>query len=52
MVQNMREAVTLARSHAQKGDIVLLSPLCASWGIYKNYKERGLEFKKLVNELK
>ena len=52
MVQNMREAVTVARSHAQKGDIVLLSPLCASWGIYKNYKERGLEFKKLVNELK
>lgn len=52
IVNNMKEAVELARKSAQKGDIVLLSPLCASWGLYKNYKERGLEFKKLVNELK
>lgn len=52
MVNNMSEAVKAAKLDAQKGDVVLLSPLCASWGIYKNYKERGLEFKKLVNELK
>lgn len=52
IVNNMSEAVKAAKLDAQKGDVVLLSPLCASWGIYKNYKERGLEFKKLVNELK
>ncbi|MBQ3886673.1 MAG: UDP-N-acetylmuramoyl-L-alanine--D-glutamate ligase [Clostridia bacterium] len=50
-VQNMEEAVQAARSHAVSGDIVSMSPASASFDMYKNFAEKGLHFKRLVNEL-
>lgn len=46
--RSMAQAVRLSRRHARPGDTVLLSPACASFGMFKNYKERGLLFKKAV----
>ncbi|HPD07856.1 MAG TPA: UDP-N-acetylmuramoyl-L-alanine--D-glutamate ligase [Patescibacteria group bacterium] len=45
---SMTEAMNLAKKYAQAGDIVLLSPACASFGLFKNYKERGNLFKQAV----
>jgi UDP-N-acetylmuramoylalanine--D-glutamate ligase len=42
---DMAQAVKQAKKEAAAGDIVLLSPACASFGIFKNYKERGQKFK-------
>ena len=47
---SMEEAVELAREAAAPGDAVLLSPACASWGMFKNYEERGRIFKDLVRK--
>lgn len=47
-VKNLEEAVKLASKLAKPDDIVLLSPACASWDMYKNFEERGNEFKELV----
>ena len=44
----MSEAVTLALSEAQPKDIVLFSPACASFDLFKNFEERGTCFKKAV----
>jgi UDP-N-acetylmuramoylalanine--D-glutamate ligase len=48
--KTMREIIQTARSVAQTGDAVLLSPACASFDLFKNYKERGEEFKSMVQE--
>lgn len=45
------EAVHAAFHFANKGDIVLLSPACASFDLFKNYEDRGDQFKKAVKEL-
>lgn len=47
----LKEALTKAHSSAKAGDIVLLSPMCASWDQYANFEERGDEFVKLVESL-
>ena len=47
----MEKAVQLARELAAEGQIVLLSPACASFDMYGGYEERGRDFKRLVNEL-
>lgn len=49
--RSMEEAVEQARECAQPGDIVLLSTGCASFGLFKNYYDRGDQFTKAVQEL-
>ncbi len=46
-----KEAVDMAYYLADKGDIVLLSPACASFDLFENYEDRGEQFKQAVNEL-
>lgn len=46
---SMEKAVNLARGKAEKGDVVLLSPACASFDMFDNYEHRGIVFKDLVN---
>lgn len=45
------EAVQAAFHFAGKGDVVLLSPACASFDLFKNYEDRGTQFKQAVKEL-
>ena len=49
--EDMSEAVKACASFADEGDYVLLSPACASWGMFQNYEERGRIFKKCVEDL-
>jgi len=48
---SMEEAIKLAKNIASHGDIVLLSPACASFDWFENYEHRGKVFKQLVNSL-
>jgi len=49
---SFNEAVLMAHGAAKAGDVVLLSPACASWDMFKNYEERGELFRQIVNGLK
>ena len=49
--EDMEDAVTRAVEKAQPGDVVLLSPGCASFDMFKDYVERGNRFKDIVNRL-
>ena len=51
IVHNMEEAVSFAKEVTKKGTCCLLSPAASSYGFFKNFKERGNLFKKLVLEL-
>ena len=50
-VTNMEDAVAAAAENAKEGDIVSLSPASASFGLYRNFEERGNHFKAIVNGL-
>ena len=50
--KDFERAVSLARSIARSGDIVLLSPACASFDAFKNFMVRGNKFKQIVNDFK
>ena len=50
-VGSMEEAVKKAEEIAEKGDIVTLSPACASFDLYPNFEARGIHYKNLVKEL-
>lgn len=50
-VSSMEDAVRKAYKLAQKGDTVLLSPCCASFDLFKNYEDRGEQFKSCVRNL-
>ncbi len=50
--ESMEDAVNKAYETAVSGDAVLLSPACASWGMFKNFEERGRIFKEAVRGLK
>ena len=52
MTDSLEEAVHFCAEHANPGDAVLLSPACASWGMFPNYEVRGKMFKELVYQLK
>lgn len=51
LADTLEEAVQFCAEHAVSGDAVLLSPACASWGMFPNYEVRGRRFKELVNQL-
>ncbi|MBP7320425.1 MAG: UDP-N-acetylmuramoyl-L-alanine--D-glutamate ligase [Lachnospiraceae bacterium] len=52
LAKSFEEAMELAIQKAKEGDAVLLSPACASWGMFPNYEERGKLFKSIVNQIK
>jgi UDP-N-acetylmuramoylalanine--D-glutamate ligase len=49
--ENAKEAVQAAFHFSNKGDVVLLSPACASFDLFKNYEDRGKQFKAAVKDL-
>jgi len=48
MAQSLQEAVQIARKISQPGDVVLLSPACASYDMFENFEQRGNTFRKIV----
>ncbi len=51
LCRDLEDAVSEARNSAKPGDTILLSPACASFDMFKNYKERGEKFKEIVSKL-
>lgn len=51
LCDSLQEAIDVCHENAKSGEAVLLSPACASWGMFKNYEERGRIFKEYVRNL-
>lgn len=51
MAEDLKEAVDISRSMAVRGDVVLLSPACASFDMFMDFEDRGRQFKKIVMEM-
>ena len=51
MAADMEECVAAAWEKAQPGDVVLLSPACASWDMYDNFEQRGDHFRECAQKL-
>ena len=51
LADTVEEAFEFCRQQAEPGDAVLLSPACASWGMFDNYEQRGEIFKECVRNL-
>lgn len=51
LAETFQEVMDICIRNAQPGDAVLLSPACASWGMFPNYEERGRIFKEIVNAI-
>ncbi len=51
LVDSLKEAVEVSAKIAEAGEAVLLSPACASWGMFQNYEQRGRLFKEYVREM-
>ena len=51
MAKDLRDAVDMSRAKAAKGDVVLLSPACASFDMFLNFEDRGRQFKEIVMEM-
>lgn len=49
---DLRDAVLISQSMSSEGDVVLLSPACASFDMFMDFEDRGRQFKKIVMELK
>jgi UDP-N-acetylmuramoylalanine--D-glutamate ligase len=49
--QTLQDAVKLAAARSSRGDVVLLSPACASFDMFKDFEDRGTQFKEAVNAL-
>jgi len=48
--KNLEQAADICRQHAELGDIITLSPACASFDSYANFEKRGEHFKKIVSD--
>ena len=51
LCDDLKTALEAAKKDAEKGDVILLSPMCASWDQFPNYEVRGRYFKELVEDL-
>ena len=52
MAKDLKDAIHRARTLAERGDTVLLSPACASFDMFANFEDRGRQFKGIVREMK
>lgn len=50
-LKSMKDIVLLAKTYAESGDVIVLSPGCASFDMFKDFYDRGDQFRKIVNEL-
>lgn len=51
MADSLHQAVTVANEHAASGDVVLLSPACSSFDMFRNFEDRGVQFKTAVEQV-